>query len=500
MYPGLLTIERVTKTFPGVRALEDVSFDLEHGEIHAVVGQNGAGKSTLMHILAGIVRPDSGRILLDGEEVEIPNPARGQQLGISIVHQELSVFPSRSVAENIFVGRLPKNRLGFVDKKVLHTQARKCLNALEVPLEPWTLVRDLGFSYRQLIEIAKALSLGGKLLILDEPTSALTEHETAILLSQLKRLRDSGIGIIFVSHRLREVFAVSDRITVLRDGAVVGTQKTTDLDPETVITMMVRRTIAAPPKQKSGAAGKPRLQIRNLIVPRCVHGVDLEIGAGEIVGLTGVAGAGHTEAGRALAGAISHRASAINLDGKPARIRTLRDAMRRGMVYLPADRRTEGIFLRLSVQLNIVAASLRKVRRGIWVNDRQAKRMAQQYVTSLGIRTPGLDQFAVNLSGGNQQKVVLARGLTVDARILIADEPTRGIDVGAKAEVHELLRRLAEAGKSILLISTEFPEILAVSHRIVVMHAGRVVGQVSGADASEERIMAMASGHVFERN
>ncbi|MBV9107438.1 MAG: sugar ABC transporter ATP-binding protein [Verrucomicrobia bacterium] len=496
----LLTIERVTKTFPGVRALQDVSFDLDRGEIHAVVGQNGAGKSTLMHILAGIVRPDSGRILMDGQEVEIPNPARGQQLGISIVHQELSVFPSRSVAENIFVGRLPKNRLGFVDKKVLHTQAQKFLNALEVPLDPWIPVRDLGFSHRQLIEIAKALSYGGKLLILDEPTSALTEHETAILLNQLRRLRDSGIGIIFVSHRLREVFAVSNRITVLRDGAVVGTQNTAALDPDAVITMMVRRTIAAPPKQKGGAAGRPRLQIRGLTVPRCVHGVDLEVRTGEIVGLTGVAGAGHTEVGRALAGAIPHRASEVTLDGKPARIRTLRDAMRCGMVYLPADRRTEGLFLRLSVLQNIVAASLRKVRRGIWVKNRKARRMAQEYIDSLAIRTPSLDQFVLNLSGGNQQKVVLARGLTVDARILIADEPTRGVDVGAKAEVHQLLRRLAEAGKSILLISTEFPEILAVSHRILVMHAGRVVGEVSGAEATEERIMAMASGHACERN
>jgi ABC-type sugar transport system ATPase subunit len=500
MSPQLLTIERVTKTFPGVRALADVSLDLERGEIHAVVGQNGAGKSTLMHILAGIVRPDSGRILIDGEEVEIPNPARGQQLGISIVHQELSVFPSRSVAENIFVGRLPKTRFGFVDKKLLHSQAQKYLNALEVPLEPWTLVRDLGFSYRQLIEIAKALSYGGKLLILDEPTSALTEHETAILLNQLKRLRDSGIGIIFVSHRLREVFAVSNRITVLRDGAVVGTEKTTDVNPDAIITMMVRRTIAATPKQKGGATGKPQLEIRNLTVPRCVHGVDLEVRAGEIVGLTGVAGAGHTEVGRALAGAIPHRASDISLDGKPGRIRTLREAMRCGMVYLPADRRTEGLFLRLSVQQNIVAASLKKVCRGIWVKDRQARRMAEEYINSLAIRTPSLDQFVVNLSGGNQQKVVLARGLTVDARILIADEPTRGIDVGAKAEVHELLRRLAEAGKSILLISTEFPEILAMSHRIVVMHAGRIVGEVSGAEATEERVMAMASGHLFERN
>jgi ribose transport system ATP-binding protein len=500
VHPKLLAIERVTKMFPGVRALQEVSFDLERGEIHAIVGQNGAGKSTLMNILAGVVRPDSGRILIDGQEAEIRSPSRAQQLGISIVHQELSVFPSRTVAENIFVGRLPKTRLGFVDAKALHAQARKQLAALEAPLDPWTLVRDIGFSYRQLVEIAKALSYGGKILILDEPTSALTEHETAILLRQLGRLKESGIGIIFISHRLREVFAVSDRITVLRDGALIETCRRADTDPETVIAMMVRRTIAAPSERQANREGKPRLQVRNLTVPLHVNGVNLQLRSGEIVGLAGLAGAGQTEVGRALGGVIPHRVTEIKLDGQAARLRTSREAMRFGVVYFPADRRAEGLFLRLSVQQNIVAASLSKVRQGFWVKDRAARRMAQQYADSLMIRTPSLEQVVANLSGGNQQKVVLARGLTVDARIFIAEEPTRGIDVGAKAEVHELLRRLADSGKSILLISTEFLEIIAVSDRIVVMHAGRIAGEVTGAEATEERILALASGQLFERN
>jgi ribose transport system ATP-binding protein len=500
MHPKLLTIEGVTKKFPGVRALHNVSFDLERGEIHAVVGQNGAGKSTLMHILAGIVRPDGGRILMNGQEVDIRNPARAQQLGISIVHQELSIFPSRTVAENILVGRLPKTALGFVDVKALHAQARKFLAALEAPLEPWMLARDLGFSYRQLVEIAKALSYGGTVLILDEPTSALTEHETAILLRQLKRLKESGIGIIFISHRLREVFALSDRITVLRDGTVIETGRTAEMNPETVISMMVRRAIAAPLQRKSNADAKPRLQVRNLTVHSHVHSVDLQLRAGEIVGLAGLAGAGQTEVGRALGGVIPHSAADVRLDGQPARFRTARGAMRLGVVYLPGDRRAEGLFLRLSVQQNIVAGSLSKVSHGFWVNERAARGMAQHYVSTLAIRTPSLEQAAGNLSGGNQQKVVLARGLTVDARVFIAEEPTRGIDVGAKAEVHDLIRRLADAGKSILLISAEFPEILAVSDRIVVMHSGRIVGEVSGTDATEERILAMASGQVFERN
>jgi ribose transport system ATP-binding protein len=500
MHPKLLTIEGVTKKFPGVRALHNVSFDLERGEIHAVVGQNGAGKSTLMHILAGIVRPDDGRILMDGQEVDIRNPSRAQQLGISIVHQELSIFPSRTVAENILVGRLPKNGLGFVDVKALHTQARKYLTALEAPLEPWMLARDLGFSYRQLVEIAKALSYGGKMLILDEPTSALTEHETAILLRQLKRLKESGIGIIFISHRLREVFALSDRITVLRDGTVVETGRTAEMKSETVISMMVRRAIAAPLQRKGNVDAKPRLQVRNLTVHSHVHSVDLQLRAGEIVGLAGLAGAGQTEVGRALGGVIPHSAADVRLDGQPARFRTSRGAMRLGVVYLPGDRRAEGLFLRLSVQQNIVSGSLSKVSHGFWVNERAARGTAQRYVNSLAIRTPSLEQVAGNLSGGNQQKVVLARGLTVDARVFIAEEPTRGIDVGAKAEIHDLLRRLADAGKSILLISAEFPEILAVSDRIIVMHSGRIVGEVSGTDATEERILAMASAQVFERN
>ena len=497
MHSKLLAIEGVTKTFPGVRALEDVSFDLGRGEIHAVVGQNGAGKSTLMHILAGIERPEKGRILMEGNEVEIHSPARAQELGISIVHQELSLFPTRNVAENIFVGRLPTTRLGFVAQRALYSRASGSLAALEVPVHPRTLVRDLSFSYRQLIEIVKALSYGGKVLILDEPTSALNEHETGILLRQLKRLKEGGVGIIYVTHRLREIFAVSDRITVLRDGQVVGTHQTAAIDPDTVITMMVRRSISAETEPKAGGGRKVLLRVRGLTVPPRVNGVNLRLHAGEIVGLAGLAGAGQVEVGRALAGLQAYRAAQITLKDRPFRARTPWDAMRRGMVYLPADRRSEGLFLRLSVKHNIVASSLNKLRWGPWINDIKASETAQQFVESLGIRTPSLDQSAGKLSGGNQQKVVLARGLTVNAQVFIADEPTRGIDVGAKAEVYELLRHLADEGNAILLISTELPEILAISNRIIVMHDGQVAGEVMGAEATEERIMALASGQTI---
>lgn len=490
-----LVIEDVSKAFPGVRALDGVNLRLRRGEIHALLGQNGAGKTTLMHILAGVLSPDRGRILIEGQSVDIRNRAHGQKLGISIVHQELSLFPSRSVAENILVGRLPTTRAGFVDEAALHTRARELLDMLEVPVDSRTLVRDLGFSYRQMVEIVKALSFGGKVLILDEPTSALSEHETAILLLQLDRLRASGLGVIYVSHRLREVFAISDRITVLRDGRVAGFFETAKVDPDTVISTMVLRSVANDSGRKRRGATRTRLRVKGLVIPKFVLGVDLELRAGEIVGLAGLAGAGQAEAGRAIGGLVSFRAEQITLDGRPLRLRSPRDAMRQGVVYLPADRRSEGLFLGLSVQSNIVASSLRKYSRGPWLVDAKAKTVAKGFVKSLAIRTPTVEQSVINLSGGNQQKVVLARGLTVDAHVFIADEPTRGIDVGAKVEVYELLRRLADADKSILLISTELPEILLMSDRIVVFHDGRIVGEVDGADATEERIMAMAAGH-----
>jgi ribose transport system ATP-binding protein len=493
--PQALVIDNVTKTFPGVRALDGVSIELRAGEIHALLGQNGAGKTTLMHILAGVLRPDSGRIVVDGRAVNIRNPSDGQRLGISIVHQELSLFPSRTVAENILVGRLPVNRLGLVDDAALHARARELLDALEAAVSSRELIRNLGFSYCQLIEIVKALSFGGKVLILDEPTSALSEHETAILLRHLDKLRSSGMGIIYVSHRLPEVFAISDRITVLRDGRVAGSFRTAEADPDTVISTMVQRTVADVRTGQTSRGAATLLSVRGLTVPKRVHAVDFEVKAGEIVGLTGLAGAGQEEAGRAIAGLTEYRAAQVTLGDKPLRARTPRGAMRQGVVYLPADRRVEGLFLRLSVQGNIVAASLKKHRWGPWMLDAKARSTSYRFVKSLGIRTPSVDQEVVNLSGGNQQKVVLARALTVDARLFVADEPTRGIDVGAKNEVYELLRRLANNGKSILLVSTELREVLSMSDRIVVFHDGRIVGEVRREDATEERIMAMASGH-----
>jgi ribose transport system ATP-binding protein len=488
----LLIAEHIGKTFPGVRALQDVAFDVRAGEIQALLGQNGAGKSTLMNILAGVIPHDAGDLIVKGSKVRIDEPKQAQALGISIVHQELSLFPSRSVAENIFVGRLPETG-GFIQKQKLLDMARSALAEMEIDVDPEALVRDLPFSQQQLIEIAKALSFGGRILILDEPTSALTEHESAVLFRRLERLRAAGMGIIYVSHRLREVFALSDRMTILRDGRLIGTFATKATTPDQVIGLMVNRNLASVARPKGATGAEARLVVRGLNVGSTVKGIDFEIRRGEILALAGLAGAGQTEVGRALCGLLPRQAEAITLDGLPYLCRSPSEAMHAGVVYLPADRRVEGLFLGLSVEENIVASSLRKLSGVLWMRDGQARQAAGRFAQSLAVRTPSLEQIVIKLSGGNQQKVVLARGLMVDARLFIADEPTRGIDVGAKAEIYALFRGLAEQGKSILLISTELPEILAISDRILVIADGRIMGSLSGEEASEDRILALSS-------
>jgi ribose transport system ATP-binding protein len=489
---SVLAVESVSKSYPGVRALDGVDFEVRRGEIHALLGQNGAGKSTLMNVLAGIVRPDRGSVLVEGAPVVIGDPAHARALGISTVHQELSLFPSRSVAENVFVGRLPR-RAGAVDRRRLVADTRAALDALELDLDPLMPIRDLAFSHQQMVEIAKALSQDGKVLILDEPTSALNEQESAILFDRLVKLRAAGLAIIYVSHRLREVFSLSDRITVLRDGRLAGTFRTADTTPDEVIATMVSRRVQEIARRAFSPQGDALLEVRGLTVGSSVRGIDFDIGEGEILGLAGLTGAGQTEVGRALAGLLPFRAGSLSLAGAALRIGNPRQAMRQGLVYFPADRRAEGLFLRLDVQQNIVAASFKDLRAGPFVRDSQARDVAAGFVSSLAVRTPSLRQRVANLSGGNQQKVVLARGLTTKARVFIADEPTRGIDVGAKAEIYELIRRLAASGKGILLISTEMPELLAVCDRILVLAEGRIAGALSGGEATEEKIMMLAS-------
>ena len=461
----VLAAEGIGKTFPGVRALYDVDFDVRPGEIHALLGQNGAGKSTLMNILAGVVEHDSGRLLVNGAPVRIQQPIDAQALGISIVHQELSLFPSRSVAENIFVGRLPKAH-GFVDLRALLEQTRVALSEMEIDIDPRALVRDLPFPQQQLIEIAKALSFGGRVLILDEPTSALTEHECAILFRRLRLLRETGMAIIYVSHRLREVFALSDRITILRDGRLVGTFSTGTTTPADVISMMVNRNIATVGRPGTTAVGGVDSLFEGYASARQCTASILTCAPARSSGWPVLRAPDNPRSGGPSAASFHAAPNSISLDGlSSAGARREMRCVRASFTCLPIAEpkacSSDSTSNRTSSPPRLTSCA---VGRG-WRRRGSGSRCQLRRI-ALPIRTPSLWQRVVNLSGGNQQKVVLARGLTVDARVFIADEPTRGIDVGAKVEIYALLRKLAAAGRSILLISTELPELLAMSDRI----------------------------------
>jgi ABC-type sugar transport system ATPase subunit len=491
----LLRLRGISKGFPGVQALQDVDLEVRRGEAHAVCGENGAGKSTLMHILAGVHGPDAGTIDFDGRRVCFENEHDAQSAGISMVYQELSLIDTLSVAENVFAGRQPLNRWGLIDSRALRRRTAEILAELNQQLDPGTPVAALSPAIRQMVEIARALSLDARLLVLDEPTSSLTRSETEALFRTIAAMKHRGVGVIYISHRLEEVFRVADRVTVLKDGANAGTFATRDVSQDTLIAAMVGR--AAPEGQRPNGkaldpAAPPALEVRGLSDGRRVHGVSFSIRAGEIVGFAGLAGAGRTEMAMAIFGAAPGGSGHIWIGGKPAVIRSPADAIRAGIGYIPEDRREAALFLDMSVAENVAASRNRG-----WLWDRRAQHAtANEFRERLAIRTPSVGQVVANLSGGNQQKVVLARWLQSNLKVLIADEPTRGVDVGAKAEMHELFRRLAAQGTAIVLISSEMPELLALADRILVMQQGRVSGELDAKQATEETILQYAAGTV----
>jgi len=498
----LLQMIGISKEFPGVRALDDVSLEVHVGECLALMGENGAGKSTLMKIVSGVYPPDAGRILIGGEEVQPQNPHHAQQLGISIIYQEFNLFPNLSVEENIFIGREP-NRGGFVRRRALRRDALAFLSQLGVDLDPRAMVRDLSVAQQQMVEIAKALSLRARIVIMDEPTSALTDNEANALFRIIRGLKERGLGVIFISHRLEEVFAISDRISVLRDGRNVGDLSTREATSERVVQMMVGRPVDELYAESTPSAPGPVvLAVRGLSrkgtaqdASRVVlNGIDLELRAGEILGVSGLVGSGRTELARAIFGADPYDEGEILLDGQPVRMRTPQDAIRRGIALVPEDRKLQALVLPLSVRENISLPNLDRLRRFGFVRRRDEQRLVDRFISALRIRTPSQAQRVMNLSGGNQQKVVLAKWLARQPRVLIVDEPTRGIDIGAKAEVHTLLRELADAGVAIMMISSELPEILRMSDRIVVMREGRIAGELTRAEATQERIMELSTG------
>jgi ribose transport system ATP-binding protein len=492
----LVEMEGISKDFPGVHALVDCRFDLHSGEIHALVGENGAGKSTLMKILAGVYRKDAGIVRVKGAEVEIPNPRAAQQLGISIIHQELNLMPHLTVAQNIFIGREPRGRVPFgLDDRELNARARALFEHLHLHLDPRVKVAKLAVAQQQMVEIAKALSFNSAVLIMDEPTAALTETEVDELFRIIRQLRAQGVGVIHISHRIEELKQISDRVTVMRDGRYIDTVQTGEAPIERIIGMMVGRTIfEATPEIPEHPDPDVALEVRGLNRGRMVRDVSFKVRRGEIVGFAGLVGAGRTEVARAIFAADRPDSGEIYVHGKRVHIGSPSDAVRHKIGYLSEDRKRYGLALAMDVETNIVLAAFRRFINALGVVDTgHTRETADAQIKNLGIKTPSVHQKTRNLSGGTQQKVVVAKWLTAATEILFFDEPTRGIDVGAKSEIYRLLNDLAREGKAIVMISSELPEILRMSHRIIVMCEGRITGELTAEEATQEKIMTYAT-------
>jgi ABC-type sugar transport system ATPase subunit len=497
MEEPLLQVCCVSKRFPGVLALDQVDLTVKRGEVMALVGENGAGKSTLMKILSGVYQPDGGTIMMDGEPVVPGNPVNARdELGISIIYQEFNLALNLSVAENIYLGRMP-TRNGFVRFDSLYKQASTFLNRLGTDLNPRTRVAKLSVAQQQMVEIAKAISYDARLLIMDEPTAALTLHETEILLDVTRGLRDEGVGIIFITHRLDEVFQIADRVTVLRDGKMVGDHPIQDMNRPELVRLMVDRDLSSLYPTKDHEIGPPLLEVQDLSVPKKLYDISFELRKGEIVGIFGLLGAGRTELAYALFGSGPNPTGEVTLNGQPAKIRSSVGATVAGIGYVPEDRKLQGLILPMTVRENITLAALRKLSSGTFVQSSQERKVADDFIDDLQIRTPSREQKVKNLSGGNQQKVVLAKWLANKPNVLILDEPTRGIDVGAKAEVHEIMAQLAAQGQGILMISSDMPEVLGMSDRILVMHEGHLTAEFSREHATKEKVMLAATGTFF---
>jgi ribose transport system ATP-binding protein len=493
---ALIEVEGVSKTFPGVRALSDVRFELAPGEVHALMGENGAGKSTLMKILAGVYTKDGGKILLEGREVAFANPREAQAAGVGIIHQELQLMNHLSVAQNIFIGREPKRAFGLLlDEDKLNRDAAALLDHMGLRLNPRADVGDLTVAKQQMVEIAKALSHNTRVLIMDEPTAALNNAEIAELFKMIRELTSRGVGVVYISHKIDELKQISDRVTVLRDGEYVGTVPTATTSIETIISMMVGRTLVDVARDDTRKpSDEIALEVKGLNCGPLVKNVNFTLRRGEILGFAGLMGAGRTEVARAVFGADRVQSGEILVRGKKIAIRTPTDAVAAGIGYLSEDRKRFGLAVGMDVSANVVMANLGKyLSFRMFLRRRAILADVEKFVKLLGVRTPSVNQEVRLLSGGNQQKVVVAKWLDRDCDILFFDEPTRGIDVGAKAEIYRLLRELAAQGKAIVMISSELPEILRMSDRIVVMCEGRITGELMPEEATQERIMQLAT-------
>ncbi len=489
----LLEMKQIVKEFPGVKALDHVDFDLRRGEVHVLVGENGAGKSTLIKVLSGAYKMDSGAITWEGRPVQIDNPADAGGLGIFTIYQEIMLVPPLSVAENIYLGEL-KTTAGVVDWPAIRKESKRLLQRLGAgQININARLDSLGVAQQQLVAIARALRRRTRVIIMDEPTSTLTPTEIDLLFTNIRSLQKEGVSVIYISHRLDEVKMIGDRITVMRDGKVVGHLQASEVDKATIIRMMVGRDVLVEPRECRTREGEPVLRVVNLNVPGKLHNISFDVKRGEVVGVAGLIGAGRTEMARAIFGADKRSSGTIFVDGKAVPIAKPADAIKAGLALVPEDRKTQGLIGVLSVQVNALLA-YGNLNYGPLLRLKQEKEIAASYIKQLQIKTPSAAKRVMELSGGNQQKVVLAKWLCMTLKVLILDEVTRGIDVGAKAEIYRLIDELACGGYGILMISSELPEILTLSDRILVMHEGRLTGELSRKDATQEKIMTYAIG------
>jgi rhamnose transport system ATP-binding protein len=490
----VLVLEGASKSFGSVRALQDASIELHAGEAHGLVGENGAGKSTLVKVLAGVHRPDAGRLLLDGEEVHLGGPADARAAGIAVIYQEPTLFPDLSVAENIFMGRQPRSWGRRIDARELRRRVEALMGRLGVPLDPGRPARGLSIADQQIVEIAKALSFDARVIVMDEPTAALSGAEVERLFSVARALRSQGAAVLFISHRLDEVFALCQRVTVMRDGRRVFSGPLEGLSRDDLVRRMVGRELDAMYPKQAARLGEVALSVRRLTREGVFADVSFHVRHGEIVGLAGLVGAGRSEVARAVFGIDRRDAGEVIVEGRPLPPASPTSAMAAGMGYVPEDRRAQGLVMDLSIARNTGLASLGRLRRGILIHGADERRLAADWAARLRLRFARLSDPALALSGGNQQKLVLAKWLSRRPSVLIVDEPTRGIDVATKAEVHRLLSDLAGQGVAILMISSELPEVLGMADRVLVMHEGRLSAELSREDATEERVMFAATG------
>ncbi|MEQ8481784.1 MAG: sugar ABC transporter ATP-binding protein [Hoeflea sp.] len=489
-----LRLEGIVKIFPGVRALDGVSFEVQPGEVHALLGENGAGKSTLMKVLAGMHQPNEGRIFIEGQQVTMRSPLEAKAKGVVLIHQELSLAEEMSVAENIYLGELPRKRFGLVDRKALLDKAGSILKRLNCGFGPDATVSDLSIANKQMVEIARALTVDAKAVVFDEPTASLTDAEKVVLFDIIRDLRERGVGIVYISHRMEEIFTISDRISVLRDGSYRGTLVTSETDEDEVTQLMIGRSLDLTRNHAHAEFGGVALEVRDLSCDSLFRDVSFQVRSGEVVGFYGLVGAGRTEIAETLFGLRTPSGGAIYLEGKEVSITSPVQAIENGISLVPENRKEQGLVLGMNCRDNMTLPQVGDLTAGPFVSDGAEVAIFDLYRDKLEIKTPSWRQLVGNLSGGNQQKIVIGKWLSMHPKVLIVDEPTRGIDVGSKSEIHNLIRDLAKQGYAVIVISSEMPEVLHVSDRIIAMYHGRIMREFTSEEVTEDNLVQAISG------